>query len=123
MEKKIDEGFLKEIFPPQRTDEFFEALFGGAEEGAYDIVLAPRGESDTAVEMAFELHQRPGKCLVCSLTYGLSGVFKRHPIINVKGVAAAIAERKGWTSHDWLVGSTHEESSKMHWIPFRVVKK
>ena len=31
---------LAELFPPERTDAFFEALFGGAEEGAYDIRLA-----------------------------------------------------------------------------------
>ena len=30
---------LTDLFPPQRTDDFFDALFGDAEEGAYDIRL------------------------------------------------------------------------------------
>ena len=76
MSAKIDNAFLKEIFPPERTDQFFEVLFGGAEEGAYDIVITVRNETEDHVEMAYELHQRPGKCLVCSLTYGLSTVFR-----------------------------------------------
>lgn len=123
MDKTVDNAFLKEIFPPERTDAFFDALFGGAEEGAYDIVLAVRDVSDKGVEMAFELHQRPGRCLVCSLTYGLSEVFKRHPVIDVKGVARKVAERMGWEQFDWYVGPTHEQSAQLHWIPFRVVRK
>lgn len=71
MEQKITADFLDGLFPPERTDAFFDALFGGAEEGAYTIVLRPRAESETSVEVAMELHQRPGKCLMCSLTYGL----------------------------------------------------
>lgn len=117
---KITDAFLDKLFPVQRTDDFFEALFGGAEEGAYDIVLRPRAENDKVVELAFELHQRPGKCLVCSLTYGLSGVFKRHPIINANGLARAIADEMGWKEYSWDIGSTREESSALHWIPFRV---
>ena len=68
MEQKITADFLDGLFPPERTDAFFDALFGGAEEGAYTIVLRPRAESETSVEVAMELHQRPGKCLMCSLT-------------------------------------------------------
>lgn len=93
MSAKIDNAFLKENFPPERTDQFFEVLFGGAEEGAYDIVLTVRNETEDHVEMAYELHQRPGKCLVCSLTYGLSTVFRKHPVIDAAGTAAKVAEK------------------------------
>ena len=119
----IDNAYLKEIFPAERTDKFFEALFGGAEEGAYDIVLSVRTDASDHVEMAFELHRRPGKCLVCSLTYGLSNVFKRHPVIDAAGVARTIAKRKGWADHDWAIGPTHEVDESYHWIPFRVARK
>lgn len=35
---------LNDLFPIQRTNDFFDALFGDAEEGAYDIrlVVDPR---------------------------------------------------------------------------------
>ncbi len=33
------EDRLASIFPAERTDDFFEALFGDAEEGSYDIEL------------------------------------------------------------------------------------
>lgn len=100
MSAKIDNAFLKEIFPPERTDQFFEVLFGGAEEGAYDIVLTVRNETEDHVEMAYELHQRPGKCLVCSLTYGLSTVFRKHPVIDAAGTAAKVAEKMGWDNFE-----------------------
>ena len=123
MAQTVDNAFLKEIFPPERTDEFFDALFGGAEEGAYDIALTVRSVSKDAVEMAFELHQRPGKCLVCSLTYGLGSVFRRHPVINVRGLADQIASRMGWSEHEWNIGPTHEHDRTLHWIPFTVSRK
>ena len=75
MSKVLDKAFLESVFPPERTEAFFDALFGGAEEGAYDIVLVCRSEGEGKAELAFELHQRPGKCLACNLTYGLPQVF------------------------------------------------
>ena len=96
MSKVLDKAFLESVFPPERTEAFFDALFGGAEEGAYDIVLVCRSEGEGKAELAFELHQRPGKCLACNLTYGLPQVFQRHPILNVAGVARAVAEKLGW---------------------------
>ena len=81
MSKVLDKAFLESVFPPERTEAFFDALFGGAEEGAYDIVLVCRSEGEGKAELAFELHQRPGKCLACNLTYGLPQVFQRHPIL------------------------------------------
>ena len=119
----ITQDFLQGLFPPSKTDQFFDALFGGAEEGAYTIRLSPRQESDEAVDIAMELHQRPGKCLVCSLTYGLPDVFRRHPIINARGIAEAVAKKMGWESHEWAIGPTREEGQSMHWIPFQVTKK
>ena len=92
MSKVLDKAFLDSVFPPERTEAFFDALFGGAEEGAYDIVLVCRSEGEGKAELAFELHQRPGKCLACNLTYGLPQVFQRHPVLNVAGVARAVAE-------------------------------
>ena len=37
----LEQSFLESIFPAERTDAFFDALFGGAEEGAYDIRYNP----------------------------------------------------------------------------------
>ena len=31
---------LATLFPPERSNEFFDALFGDADEGAYDIALS-----------------------------------------------------------------------------------
>jgi len=126
MSVKATDVFTREwagqIFPSGRTDDFFEALFGGAEEGAYDISLRFLTERGNNYEFAFDLTQRPGKCLSCNLTYGLPQVFSRHPVLNVKGVAEAVAvalgkEPSGMT---WKLGSTREESSAHHYIPLTV---
>ena len=55
--------YLDEIFPLEKSDAFFEAMYGDAAEGAYDIRL--RFEAATPSELHFLLHleQRPGKCL------------------------------------------------------------
>ena len=92
----LDQAFLNEIFPATRADDFFDALFGGAEEGAYDIFLVCRETTAETARLAFELRQRPGKCLVCNLTYGLPQVFQRHPVLNVAGVARDVGKRLGW---------------------------
>ena len=110
---------LAEIFPQDRTDRFFDALLGDAAEGAYDIRLVFKARRADAIEFAFELHQRPGRCLACNLTYGLPQVFSRHPVIDVQGVAAAIAERmeNGISRHGWRLGKTREISRKLHTVP------
>ncbi len=109
-------------FPQKRTDDFFEALFGEAEEGAYDIALAFVKSKGCQYEFAFELHQRPGKCLVCNLTYGLPQVFARHPIINVKGLVANIAEALGKDTlkAKWELQNTQEINKRQHNIPLIV---
>ncbi len=115
----LDQAFLDELFPAERADAFFDALFGGAEEGAYDIRLVSREISPTRALLAFELRQRPGKCLACNLTYGLPEVFQRHPVLNVAGVVKAVATRLGWPESDlrWSLGPTEEISRELHAIP------
>ena len=114
--------WLDKVFPAERTDAFFEALFGGAEEGAYDIRLVFRSADDERLNMAFELRQRPGKCLVCNLTYGLPQVFQKHPILNVRGVAQTLADASGWKKHHWALGATEEHNRALHSIPFTVFR-
>lgn len=124
MAQILDKEFLTEVFPAQRTEDFFDALFGGAEEGAYDICLVCREVTPDAAYLAFELHERPGKCLACNLTYGLPQVFRRHPVLNVAGVVRAVAERLGWNPDavDWSLGNTEEMSRQLHCIPL-IIKK
>ena len=121
---ELDQASLDAIFPRERTDAFFDALFGGAEEGAYDIVLVHRSHSPERVELAFELRQRPGKCLVCNLTYGLPQVFQRHPVLNVAGVVRDVAVRLGWNPEGvtWHLGTTEEHSSALHAIPLTILR-
>ena len=65
------EDLLKKLMPPEKTDQFFEALFGDADEGAYEISLAYKGGTTQKFEFEFHLTPKPGKCLACNLTYGL----------------------------------------------------
>lgn len=108
---------MAELFPKERTDAFFEALFGDVSDGAYDISLAYRKQKENTLFFEFILDQRPGKCLVCSLTYGLPEVFTRHPIINVKGVVEGIHAALGGQSSKWELGPTREVSRSQHVIP------
>ena len=118
----LDQSFLDKIFPASRADDFFDALFGGAEEGAYDIGLVCRGVEAQKAKLAFELRQRPGKCLACNLTYGLPQVFQRHPILNVAGVARDVATQLGWPAEatKWKLGHTEEVNRELHVIPLVV---
>lgn len=111
---------LTSLFPPQRTEDFFEALFGGAEDGAYDIRLAFRAGNETRLDFFFELHQRANKCLACNLTHGLPQVFSRHPVINVKGLAAELCALAEWPegSWKWELDHTQEVSDALHVVPF-----
>jgi len=118
----LDQSFLDKIFPASRADEFFDALFGGAEDGAYDIGLVCREVEAQKVKLAFELRQRPGKCLACNLTYGLPQVFQRHPTRNVAGVARDVAAHLGWPAEStkWKLGHTEEVNRELHVIPLVV---
>lgn len=115
---------LARIFPASRTDDFFEALFGDAEEGAYDIELVYRDFQAARNQLIFELHlhERPGKCLACNLTYGLPEVFSRHPLLNIEAVAQNLAELlgDGAICREWQLGSTQSRSKQLHVIPLTI---
>jgi hypothetical protein len=114
---------LEGLFPAERTDQFFEALFGDASEGAYDIRLKYHGCQANRLQFNFHLLERPGKCLSCSLTYGLPHVFSRHPVIDVAGIVDHIdqlldgAHRCG----SWEMGRTREIDRNSHVIPLMIM--
>lgn len=107
---------LQKIFPEERADDFFEALYGDAEDGAYDISLAFNKAEGNTLYFDFLLSQRPGKCLACNLTHGLPTVFERHPIINLNGIAKEIEGLlgNGTTCTGWKVGNTREKNRHLH---------
>lgn len=113
---------VNELFPQERTDAFFDALFGGAEEGAYDIAIEYVTGDDNGLEFAFVLTQRPGKCLACNLTYGLPQVFSRHPVINLRGFVDEVGKLIGKESEELSVelGVTKEISREVHRIPIHI---
>jgi len=118
---------LKMIFPAQRADQFFEALYGDVEEGAYDISLKFKDHDPAQKNLIFliELIERKGKCLVCNLTYGLPEVFSRHPIINIKGIVREIEKLLGKTAEGsrWSLGKTLPVSNTLHAIPLIISLK
>ncbi|RJP76773.1 MAG: pancreas/duodenum homeobox protein 1 [Desulfobacteraceae bacterium] len=118
----FSEKKMAELFTSDRSDLFFDALYGDASEGAYDISLVFTGAQNQSLKFEFHLKQRPGKCLACNLTYGLPEVFIRHPVIDLKGLSHKIAEQLGQKAavKDWEVGMTSEVSSALHVIPFTV---
>ena len=119
---QFSQDTLDEIFPPDRADLFFEALFGDATEGAYDISLAYCGASGNTLSFEFHLKQRPGKCLACNLTYGLPQVFSRHPVIDVNGMVQKIDAILGESARtgDWRLGATRQHSASVHAIPLSI---
>ena len=112
----FNRDFLDSLLPLEISDQFFEALYGDADEGAYDIKLEFKFAQDNQVVLLFRLIQRPGKCLVCSLTYGLPNVFTRHPLININGMIKKI-EEKGLKIESWRLGNTEEKTAAVHDIP------
>lgn len=113
---------LADLFPADKADDFFDALYGDAEDGAYDIRLSFVSHEGRCLTFAFELHQRPGKCLACNLTYGLPQVFARHPVIGVSGIVSGIAALLGVPAEGttWKLGHTQELSRSLHSIPLLV---
>lgn len=110
---------LNAIFPPERTNQFFDALLGDQDEGAYDIRLAFKKAQADQLHFDLELHQRPGKCLACNLTYGLPKVFERHPIINIQGIVEQISALMNSNGRcgDWQLGKSREISRQLHVVP------
>ncbi len=113
---------LATIFPKERTNDFFEALFGDANEGSYDIELAYREFDSSTLIMELLLHERPNCCLACNLTQGLPQVFSRHPVINITGVVRELDALLGdkYTCGDWSLGSTEQHTSSLHAIPIKI---
>lgn len=105
-----------ELFGPERANDFFEAMYGDASEGAYDIALTFERADGDDLHFAFVLTQRPGHCLACNLTYGLPQVFSRHPVIGVAKLAEAVGQRMGRTYTPEL-GRTSEKSRTTHTVP------
>lgn len=107
------------LFPKDRADSFFEAIFGDASEGSYDISLEFKTQTRDRLEFEFHLKQRPGKCLACNLTYGLPTVFSRHPVIAVKQLVEEIVGLVEGQARNslWQLGNTREISGKLHTIP------
>lgn len=118
----FDRETLDEMFPSERADAFFDALLGDAAEGAYDIRLAYKGMKDNRLNFDLELHQRQGKCLVCSLTYGLPTVFSRHPVIDIQSVVDQVAGHiQGHARcNGWTLERTREISPQLHVVPLRI---
>ena len=113
---------LAGLFPADRADRFFEALFGDAREGAYDIRLEFDGVEDNQLRFLFHLSERPGKCLSCSLTYGLPHVFSRHPVINVAGLVHDIDQLLDGSHRcgNWEIGRTIEFDRNNHAVPLTI---
>ncbi len=113
---------LQRLFPRERSDAFFDALFGDAAEGAYDIGLAYRGSKGDQLVMELLLHERPGRCLACNLTQGLPQVFSRHPIININGLVKEIEQLlgEGVICREWSLGHTEQRSKSLHVIPVKI---
>jgi len=115
---------VQEMFPPSRSNDFFEALFGDASEGSYDIKLRYGGYDENASDLFFHLDliERPGCCLVCSLTYGLPQVFSRHPVINIKGLVGEVEQKLDGKAKcvDWKLGTTSQADKSLHSIPLSI---
>ena len=122
IDQLFTETALRHLFPAERAGAFFEALYGDAAEGAYDITLSFHGLKEKALEFRFDLRRRPGKCLACNLTYGLPQVFSRHPIIDIAGLVRDIEKRLAGstTCSRWKLGETREISSDLHVVPLTV---
>jgi len=113
---------LEKIFPRERANDFFEALFGDADEGAYDIELAYRECDGNTLIMDLLLHERPNCCLACNLTQGLPQVFSRHPVININGVVRELDALLGdkYQCGDWKLGYTEQYTKSLHAIPIKI---
>jgi hypothetical protein len=110
------------LLPAQTADDFFEALFGDASEGSYDLELLYGGSDGQILRFDILLKQRPGHCLACNLTYGLPQVFSRHPVINIAGIVEQVdtlLQDRGSVG-DWKLGSTRELGQSTHAIPLTI---
>lgn len=114
-----------ELMPAETANQFFEALFGDAEEGSFDLELNYRGSDSGSLRFDILLRERPGHCLACNLTYGLPEVFSRHPVININGIAEKVNEIIGDRAEtgSWKLGATTQLSQSLHKIPLLIELK
>lgn len=123
-EQIFTENVVQSLFPPERTHDFFDALFGDASEGAYDITLSFDGFDQAVQSLTFllNLHERPGRCLACNLTSGLPQVFTRHPVVNIKGLVQSIEKllEGRMVCESWKLGHTVQKGRSLHCIPLRI---
>jgi hypothetical protein len=124
-DKKLMEAFspdtLARLFPPDRADSFFDALFGDADEGAFNIGLDYSGREGNNLNFELQLSQRPGKCLACYLTRGIPDVFLRHPVIDIRGLVQEIGRLAGSSGMpEWQLGETRQISKELHVVPLTV---
>lgn len=114
---------IKQIFPRNLADRFFDALYGDPSEGAYNIGLVFKEQKGNSLIFEFHLTRRPGKCLRCNLTHGLPEVFSRHPIIDVQGLVQKIDAHLNGRGKciDWKLGRTSEISNDLHVIPLVII--
>lgn len=117
-------AILQDLFPTDRSDSFFEALYGDTEEGAYNIEFAYQGYAPKAhsLHFAFNLQERPGKCLACHLTHGLPEVFARHPVIGIAGLVTKIDGLLAGRAEcgEWQLGTTQNLSRKLYCVPLTI---
>jgi len=113
---------MENLFPKERSDQFFDALLGDPHEGAFDISLKFKGHDRNKLLFEFHLSQRPNKCLACNLTAGLPDVFTRHPVIDAKGLIQEIDKLLDGRARcaDWKLDYTQEISDELHVIPFAI---
>lgn len=114
--------YLQELFPAERTNEFFEALLGDADEGAYDISLTFKGGDENSITLELQLKERPGHCLACNLTQGLPAVFSRHPVIDLQGVVTGVEQKLNGRARcsEWSLGHTQQKNNGLHVIPLKI---
>jgi hypothetical protein len=118
----FDQPACAKMLPPEKTNDFFEALFGDASEGSYDIELTYEGSNGKHLQFNIELHERHGHCLACNLTQGLPQVFSRHPVIDITGIVEQVNAVLGDKAHtgNWQLGSTQQRSQSIHVIPLTI---
>lgn len=120
----LEQAQLDALFPPEKTNQFFEALYGDVDDGPYDIRLVCNEMGPDYVNLAFDLERRPGKCLACNFTYGLPAVFARHPVIGAAELAQKIAGLLGWQGEvSWEFLHTRENNEELHSVPFVITRK
>jgi len=115
---------LLALMPAEKSAQFFEAMYGDADDGAYTISLSYAGHDRSTNNLHFDLllQERPGKCLSCSLTYGLPDVFARHPLININGLVQEVEQLLGGKTKcsAWKLGFTRTVARDLHSIPLTI---